>query len=149
MALGIVQNQFLFQYLIKKIITSLLQWLCVEEDDRDINHHGSSLKATDLAPPEVTPVTSIKVVPVQSAFGSRNGSGVRRANGSGFRRSSLIDRNETGEIMARKSFYDNDVVVRRERNLAIARRVARHGVPSVFIVFTVFYVIVAINFYME
>ena len=94
-------------------------------------------------------MTSIKVVPVQSAFSSRNGSGVRRANGSGFRRSSLIDRNETGEIMARKSFYENDVVVRRERNLAIARRVARHGVPSVFIVFTVFYVIVAINFYME
>lgn len=112
-----------------------------EEDDRDINHHGSSLKAADLAPPEVTPVTSIKVVPVQSAFGSRNGSGLRRTD--------LIDRNETGEILARKAFYENDVVVRRERNLAIARRAARHGVPSVFVVFTVIYVLVAINFYME
>lgn len=100
-----------------------------EEESREVNHHGSSVKTNNNP--------SDKVIKVHGKT-LKSGNAVRPLN--------LISRIEEEELQARKNYYEKTKIT-NEKRMKVAIKVASQGLPFIFVAFTVCYFAVGLIYY--
>lgn len=113
-----------------------------EEDsvDREINHHGTSVKASNVVGPKPGTITPIEEV-LTIIPGSGNRNLVRN-----IAKEDLVARDEKKEIDARKEFYDTQLVIKKQLVLRRLEVFLNYGLPFIFFGFSFVYFIIGFSY---
>ena len=137
-----------------------------QDEDREINHHGEKrelgINGEEIVPKEddknsaavaagfgndlVAKILAAKKKTEPAKESSRPGTNKRAKTSRRRNSNDLIARDEVAEIEARRQFYEEAEII-NERQMMIATKVLRKGLPFLFVSFVAAYFAIGMSYY--